>query len=117
MRHGEPPDLSTFDDVDKTMVGQRTHAEPAEARERLFVIERLRQERSGLGNERGSALRFLGRRPRGLLFGEEQRVLEGDRRLRGEELQGSEPLGGECAGEEVVLEVEQADHLGLPQDG
>ena len=48
---------------------------------------------------------------------EEPRVLEGDRRLRGEQLERGQPLGGERARDEVVLEVEQGDHLGLPQDG
>ena len=74
------------------------------------VVERLGQHRPRLGEERGIG-------ERGLLLGEQQGVLQGDRRLRGEELQGDEPIGREGAGEEVVFEIEQADHLGLPQDG
>ena len=94
-------------------VRERAHAEAAEARKRLFVIERLREHRPRFGEERG--LRPRPRPPPApLLLGEQQRVLKRDRGLRCEELQGDEPIGREGAGKEVVLEIEQADHLGLP---
>src|SRR5208337_1116873 len=45
------------------------------------------------------------------------RVLDGDRRLRGEEFQHRDPRWREGPRREVVLEVEHADELGLVDQG
>ncbi len=136
-RQGEPPLLDARE-VEQAVDQQAEPADLAlERRERrrqpgrgdrLLLLDRSRervelqmeacQRRLQLvGEERRAPLRGLRRRPRLALPGEQERVLEGDGRLRGEQLEGEEPLGRERVRGEVVLEVEQAEHLGLPQDG
>ena len=99
-----------LDDVDSAPVRELSHAEAPQAGKRLFGIERLGEHRSRFGEERGLC-------ERGLLLSEQKGVFQRDRRLGSQQLEGDEPIRRERTREEVVFEVEEVNHLALPQDG
>ena len=104
-------------EVDDRPVGERLDAQAGQRAEDHFRVERRCHDRGRLAEEAGPALGGLRLHPTRALAFEEERVLEGDRGLRGEQLQRQQALGREDAGNEVVLEIEKGDDLGLPADG
>src|SRR6266498_4622011 len=108
-RPGQPVDLVALQQVEHAPVGERPHAKAPEPDQRLLVVERLRQQRPRLGQE-GRAL------PRLAFLEEEPRVLYRDGRLRGEERERRQPVGGEGSRDEIVLEVEEPYEL-MAHDG
>src|SRR6266545_1320030 len=106
---GQPVDLVALQQVEHAPVGERPHAKAPEPDQRFLVVERLRQQRPCLGQE-GRVL------PRLALREEEPRVLDRDGRLRGEERERRQPVGGEGSRDEIVLEVEEPYEL-MAHDG
>ena len=108
---------SPSDEVDDRPVGERPNAEAGERAEDPLVVEGRRHDRGRLAEQAGPALGRLRLDAAGALAFEEERVFQGDRGLRGQQLERQQALGGEGAGDEVVLEVEERDDLRLPADG
>ncbi len=113
----DPLERPILDDVDHERVGELADGESGQPRHDLLEIERLAEQLTRFGEEGHAVLRHLRRRPRRLLLGEKSGALQRDRRLRGEELQDLDPVDREGAGDQVVLDVEQADELCLLDDG
>ncbi len=107
VRHRQALDLPAFDDVDGAPVGEARDREPRNRGERLLVVERRREQRAGLGEERDPLLRL----PLGLV---ERRLVHRERDPVGDQLEEARVLRREVR-HLLRPGVHDADHA-LPDD-
>ena len=104
------------DDVDDRPVGELAHAKAGERTEDVFVVERRRHQRRRFAQDERPPAGGLGLHAAFVLPFEQESVLERDGDLGGDELQRHEPVGGEHARGQLVLEVQQRHDPALPAD-
>ena len=92
------------------------HAEAGERTEDVLVVERRRHQRRRFAQDERPPAGGLGLHAAFVLPFEQESVLERDGDLGGDELQRHEPVGGEHARGQLVLEVQQRHDPALPAD-
>lgn len=105
-----------LEQLDGAEIRECAHDQSSEARNDGVVIERLVEERPGLGEERRVPLGLLGPAPRRALVGQELGIPQRDRRLRREEFEHHELVLRECPGDEVVLEIDETRCFAVEQE-
>ena len=90
------------------------HAQAGERTEDVLVVERRRHQRRRFAQDERPPAGGLGLHAAFVLPFEQESVLERDGDLGGDELQRHEPVGGEHARGQLVLEVEQRHDPALP---
>ena len=116
VRRRDTDDAVVVNDVDDRPVGELVHAKAGERTEDVLVVERRRHQRRRFAQDVRPPAGGFGLDAAFVLPFEQEGVLERDGDLGGDELQRHEPVGGEHARGQLVLEVEQRHDTALPAD-